>query len=162
MSNNTTYFHIKETLNHKQYVLQACDKMAEYLDSIGQTDLAVALLIRANIHDNSKIVGIELEKFVKIYGNQESFINPKVQLSESQKDIIENHWKNNRHHPEYFENIRDMSELDIIEMVCDWYARSLQYGTDFIDFVKTRQEVRFHFPEDMFKIILGYCEVLAE
>ena len=32
----------------------------------------------------------------------------------------------------YFENIEDMNELDIIEMVCDWYARSMQYKTDFL------------------------------
>lgn len=37
--------------------------------------------------------------------------------------LIETHWKNNRHHPEYFKDISNMEELDIIEMVCDWYAR---------------------------------------
>ena len=30
----------------------------------------------------------------------------------------------------------------------------------FIDFIKTRQETRFHFPEGMFEKILKYCEIL--
>jgi hypothetical protein len=97
-----------------------------------------------------------------LYGNQESFINPEVQLSAHQREIIEMHWENNRHHPEHFEDIVSMTELDIVEMCCDWYARSLQYGTDFIEFIKTRQETRFHFPEDMFNEILKYCIILEE
>ena len=53
-----------------------------------------------------------------------------------------------------------MNELDIIEMVCDWYARSMQYKTDFLSFVVSRQESRFHFPNEMFDKIYRYCEII--
>lgn len=161
MSNNKILEHIIETMTHKGFVIKACLKMANILISEGNEELAAFLLQRANIHDNSKLVGPELELLAELYGNQESFINPQVQLSANQREIIEKHWENNRHHPEHFKSIEDMSELDIIEMVCDWYARSMQYGTDFIDFIKTRQETRFHFPEPIFKKILTYCEKIS-
>ena len=154
--------HISETMLHKSYVIRACLKMSKILIQENKVDLALLLLQRSNIHDNSKLVGPELELLSTLYGNQESFINPNIQLSAQQREIIEKHWENNRHHPEHFENVLDMSELDIIEMVCDWYARSLQYGTDFIEFIKTRQETRFHFPNEMFMKILKYCEILKE
>ena len=89
-----------------------------------------------------------------------SFTNANSGLDEIMKKSIELHWKHNSHHPEYFENVEDMSELDIMEMCCDWHARSQQYGTDFLSFVKTRQENRFHFPETMFEKIWNYCVIL--
>ena len=152
--------HIRETLLHKSFVIKACLKMSDYLIQNNQSELAIALLKRANIHDNSKLVGPEVELLSSIYGNQNAFINPTTTLSDKEKEVIEKHWENNRHHPEHFKNIDKMSELDIIEMVCDWYARSLQYGTDFLEFVTVRQDTRFHFPEEMFKKIYRYCEIL--
>ena len=153
--------HVTDTLLHKSYVIVSCLKMSRYLVSIKEKDLAFALLQRANIHDNSKLVGPELELLSSIYGNKDAFIDPNTSLSDYEKLIIEKHWENNRHHPEHFKNVENMTELDIIEMVCDWYARSLQFGTDFLSFVKTRQETRFHFPDEMFMKILNYCEILS-
>ena len=53
-----------------------------------------------------------------------------------------------------------MSRLDVMEMCCDWHARSVQYETNFLDFVKKRQKDRFHFPIWMFEEIWHYCEIL--
>lgn len=154
--------HIRETMLHKSYVIEACLKMSDYLVLAGKKDLGILLLQRANIHDNSKLVGPELELLSSIYGNQNAFLNPNIILTENEKIIIEKHWANNRHHPEHFTDVSQMSELDILEMVCDWYARSLQYETDFLEFVKTRQETRFKFPEIIFKKIFEYCEILEK
>ena len=154
--------HIRDTLLHKSYVIKACLKMFDYLVENDKCELGILLLQRANIHDNSKLVGPELKLLSDIYGNQSAFIDPNILLSEKERSIIEEHWHHNCHHPEHFENICEMSELDIIEMVCDWYARSMQFGTDFLDFVKTRQDTRFHFPKEMFDKILGYCDVLVQ
>jgi hypothetical protein len=156
------YDHIRETMLHKSFVVTACVKMSEYLLRDNRMDIAIALLQRANIHDNSKLVGPELELLSSLFGNQSAFINPNIMLTDSEREIIEKHWENNRHHPEHFNNMTKMNELDILEMVCDWYARSLQYKTDFLEFVKTRQETRFHFPKEMFEKIYKYCEILAQ
>lgn len=83
-------------------------------------------------------------------------------LSQVKIDSIKLHWKRNSHHPEHYESCIDMSKLDIMEMVCDWYARSLQYNTDFLEYIKEKQKTRFHFPDWMFAEIWHYCEVLAK
>ena len=89
MSNNKILEHIIETMTHKEFVIKACLKMAGILISEGNNELAAFLLQRANIHDNSKLVGPELELLSELYGNQESFINPEVQLSESDMFIVQ-------------------------------------------------------------------------
>lgn len=39
------------------------------------------------------------------------------------------HYKNNRHHPEHFANgIKDMTLLDLLEMLCDWKASSERHA----------------------------------
>lgn len=40
------------------------------------------------------------------------------------------HVETNKHHPEAHENIEDMTDLDIIEMVCDWTAMSQELEQD--------------------------------
>ena len=70
------------------------------------------------------------------------------------------HWRNNSHHPEHFENYEEMSKLDKIEMACDWMARSLQYKSNLLEFVKTRQNDRFHFSNSMFDEVYNYCKIL--
>ena len=56
---------------------------------------------------------------------------------------------------------RNLTKVDIMEMCCDWHARSTQYKTNFLEFVKKQQEIRFKFPEWMFAEVWHYCEVLA-
>lgn len=39
----------------------------------------------------------------------------------------------NRHHPEHFPNkVNDMNIVDLFEMLCDWFAASLNSDTTFI------------------------------
>ena len=53
-----------------------------------------------------------------------------------------------------------MSDLDLMEMACDCFARSLQYNTDFLDFINKRQENRFKFPKEVFYKYYNFCEIL--
>lgn len=151
---------IKDTIEHKKLVLDAGFKFAQYLHSISETELSIELLQRISIHDNSKFTLPELMNFTKIYKTDDCFRNSKYKLSEIEKENIKIHWENNSHHPEHFENIFDMQEIDIIEMVCDWYARSKQYKTDLLEFFNTRQEERFHFPKEIYDKILKYINIL--
>lgn len=52
------------------------------------------------------------------------------QLKEQFKISFDCHYANNPHHPEYHKNISDMSQLDLIEMVCDWTAMSQELKQD--------------------------------
>lgn len=153
---------IEDTIIHKQYVLQSALKMFHYLCSIGQEELGLKLLKRAAVHDNSKLEGHELKLMSRLWDKKEAFTDAQYTLSERQKEIIQEHWKKNRHHPEYFEDYSEMTELDILEMVCDWHARSSQYHTDLMEFAITRQENRFHFNEEMYEKIIRYCNILLK
>ena len=150
---------IKDTLEHKKIVMDSCYKMAEYLFNEGKNELGVEIINRAIVHDNSKFSKEELYALSSI-SSAKALTDPNVLLSNDQQKLVEMHWKNNRHHPEYFSAITNMSEIDIIEMCCDWHARSVQFGTNLIEFAKVRQENRFHFPKEMFNKILFYCNIL--
>lgn len=166
MSEDTSYMTEYElmfcdTLIHKEYVEKSCEKLASYLERTGAVEHAKMLRERAKIHDNSKIsCEDELSALSRIINDKSTLRDSTKQLSQIKQDAIKLHWKHNTHHPEHFKSPTDMGRLDVMEMCCDWHARSTQYGTNFLEFVKIRQEDRFHFPEWMFMEIMHYCEVL--
>jgi len=152
--------HIEDTLIHKQYILQSARILSKNLIENGQLDIALELIKRCSVHDDSKFTAEEIEAFI-VLNNKESMMNPKITLDEQQKVALRLHWQNNSHHPEHYSDIRLMSELDLMEMACDCGARSMQYGTDLLDFIEVRQKARFNFPEDMYEKYKGYCTIIA-
>ncbi len=153
----------EDTIYHKKMVLDNCLLLSEYLINRGKIQLGTELLKRGCEHDNSKFDPEEFRKLSQILKSRKCFTNASELLSQDERKAIEYHWKHNRHHPEFFENpSEDMEEIDILEMVCDWYARSLQYKTDFIPFIMERQENRFHFSVKKFEKILKYCKLIKE
>ena len=151
----------RDTLIHKEFVIRSCEKLSIYLERQGAFEHANMLRERAKVHDNSKIsCDDELRALSRIAKDKSSLKNSKLSLSPIKRDAIKLHWKHNSHHPEHYRSLIDMSKVDIMEMCCDWHARSTQWKTDFLVFVKDRQEDRFHFPEWMFAEIWHYCEVL--
>lgn len=152
----------KDTIIHKEFALKSCQKLARYLEAEGAFEHAAALRERGKVHDNSKISDEdELHALSRIVNDKVTLVDPTKKLSPIKRDAIALHWKHNTHHPEHFKSPIDMSKLDIMEMCCDWHARSVQYNTDFLEYINTQQETRFHFPDWMFAEILHYCEVLA-
>lgn len=151
----------RDTIVHKEYVEQSINKLAQYLEKEGAVEHARLLRKRGQCHDNSKIsCADEVEALSRIINDKSCLKDADKQLSPIKKEAIALHWKHNTHHPEHFKSVLDMSKLDIMEMCCDWHARSTQYKTDFLDFVKKHQENRFHFPDWMFQEIWHYCRVL--
>ena len=148
-----------EVLLHKQYVLESGKILSKYLIENGDYDKSVELVNRCTIHDNSKFSKEAMELLISIK-DKDDFMNPNSLLDEEKIRAIELHWKNNSHHPEYHNDICDMTELDLMEMACDCFARSLEYGTDFLEFILIRQNNRFKFPEEIFNKYYMYCEIL--
>ena len=146
-----------DTIIHKKYVLDNGLLIAGYFIDNGDLNSAIEILRRVASHDNSKFDDDEFMRLASILDSRECFTDANAQLSEIKRDAIKYHWKCNRHHPEYFQDKSEMTEMDMIEMVCDWFARSLQYKTDFIDFVLERQRNRFKFEESQFTYILEWC-----
>lgn len=153
---------IQDTFAHKHYIQKAANKMISYLNEVGAETHAKLLAERIKSHDDSKFkCEDELHALARIINDKSTLKDATKALSTIKKDAIKLHWKHNSHHPEHYKNPIDMSKLDILEMVCDWYSRSLQYHTDFLEYVKVQQETRFKFPEWMFNEIYFFCTVIA-
>lgn len=87
---------------------------------------------RCLTHDQSKLGPPEVNTFVEYtpklkastYGSEEykGFL-------EAMKPALDHHYANNQHHPEHFQNgIKDMTLLDLLEMICDWYAATKRHA----------------------------------
>lgn len=82
---------------------------------------------RATVHDLSKLQEPEKSAFDRLkalslsgmaYGSDEYRA-----CLRKEKPAIEHHYKNNSHHPEYYENgVDGMSLFDVLEMLLDWKA----------------------------------------
>lgn len=97
------------------------DKVAAYLEIVGGI-----LYERGQNHDASKLQEPEKEYFDKYTPRlaELTFGTPEyTQNIQDLKPALEHHYKNNSHHPQYYENgITGMNLFDIIEMFFDWKA----------------------------------------
>lgn len=150
--------HIEDTLTHKQFFIQSCFKMMDYLYDCNRYDDALELAKRCSVHDHSKFELEEVRLFIQLPSEKDK--KPNGVLTAEQRELIRMHWSKNRHHPEFFTDYKEMCEIDILEMVCDWYARSLQFGTSFMNFVNTVPQKRFGFDDEFFETVLKYCNIL--
>jgi hypothetical protein len=152
--------HIIDTLTHKQFFSTACLRMIDYLYVCERFDDALELAKRCSLHDHSKFEDDEIKQFIQLPIEEYSIKTSREPLTPEQVKYIETHWKRNRHHPEFFSSPNNMSDIDIMEMVCDWFARSLQYGDDFMYYATVVARRRFGFNEETFAKVLSYCEAL--
>lgn len=88
------------------------------------------------LHDNSKFRGGEWEYLNDVTKNS------KPELFDA---IVKEHCESNPHHPEYWGNIQSMPTVYLAEMVCDWKARSDEFGTDLRIWVKESAAKRWSF-----------------
>jgi hypothetical protein len=93
------------------------------------------LLQRANVHDASKfgpeerLPYIWLTEYHRCRRSGEPFEYPKG-IAARVKEAIHHHVTTNRHHPEFHADPNGMTEVDLIEMVCDWTAMAQEFGQD--------------------------------
>jgi hypothetical protein len=99
------------------------------------TDHGEELLERARVHDASKFGPEEripyawLTEYHRCRRNGEPFEYPEG-VAERVKLAIHHHVTSNRPHPEFHADPNDMSDVDLIEMVCDWTAMAQEFGQD--------------------------------
>lgn len=114
-------------------------------------------LLRILQHDKSKLESPEKECYDALipqlkehtYGSPGYFRVKK----EMEKTGLAHHYQENRHHPEHFKNqIHDMNLVDILEMLCDWYAASMRSDTGFEEGFKKNIE-RFHISKDLEEVL---------
>mgnify|MGYP006928565117 CR=1 FL=1 len=112
---------------------------------------------RIEDHDKSKLSDPEkscYDKYIPLlktakYGTKEYY----SVRSNMQKEGLDHHYAVNRHHPEHFSHgIDDMNLVDMIEMLCDWYAASLKSDTSFEKGFHSNCE-RFHISKPLEQLL---------
>lgn len=122
-------FYEKRTRDHIARVAHCLSVMS------GVTEYGDELEVRAKWHDASKfgekerVAYIWITEYHRRRRNGESFSYPDG-VEGLVKKAIDHHLRTNRHHPEFHANPNDMSDVDLIEMVCDWTAVSQEFGQD--------------------------------
>jgi len=135
---------ISATLDHVQNVQRLLARCA--------ADLTNRLIE----HDASKFSPDEWQHFLAhtetlaglTYGSEQY----KAALQEM-RPAIENHYKLNRHHPEHhLGRIRDMTLIDLLEMLCDWVAAAKRHKDgDIFRSLEVNQE-RFSYGSELKQI----------
>jgi hypothetical protein len=120
-------FYERRTNEHIERVRRCLTLLAEV------TDHGEALLERAKVHDASKFGAEERIPYVwltechRCQRHGEPFKYPEG-IAEAVKLAIRHHVTTNRHHPQFHADPNDMSDVDVIEMVCDWTAMAQEFG----------------------------------
>ena len=122
---------IELVFNHIKNVQRNCHKLGIKLMKNGEIELGRTLICNGQIHDNSKFKGIEFDHL--FYGDP---LLP---------EVVKHHQSVNPHHPEYWGGIKNMPRVYVAEMVCDWYARSTEFGTGIRDWIETTAVNKFNF-----------------
>lgn len=141
---------ISETLRHIELVGRLMSNVVK------------ALALKAAYHDHSKLQVPELQHFVEYteqlkgltYGSKEY----KACLKKLKPALV-HHYDNNRHHPEHFPaGISDMSLIDLIEMLVDWYAATKRHlDGDIVKSIKINAK-RFKISPQLQRILLNTIE----
>lgn len=99
------------------------------------TSYGEELIERAKLHDASKFSPAEhipyvwLTEYYRCRVTGEPFSYP-AGMAEHVDRAIRHHVTSNRHHAEFHADPNAMSEVDLIEMVCDWTAMAQEFGED--------------------------------
>lgn len=121
------------------------------------SDVANRLIQRAIVHDASKLEEPEASVFDEYtsklkgstYGSEEY-----KQFLVGMKPALDHHYANNSHHPEHWPNgIKDMSLLDLIEMLVDWKAASERHENGSITKSLEINKPRFGYGDELQTIL---------
>lgn len=125
------YIRLEKVLNHIQNVQRFAQKLGIILIKNGEQELGRNLIANAQLHDNSKLKGIE---FDHLFAGDELLAV-----------TIQHHRNTNPHHPEYWGGIERMPEVYIAEMVCDFISRSTEFGTDVRSWIESSATKKYNF-----------------
>lgn len=136
--------HLQDVQDHIENVQKGCKKLSKKLMQELETyEIGFKLLKNSYLHDNSKFSGIEW----KYLRTSELVRTGDCKDEKDQKKCfqlaLEQHVKNNMHHPEYWGGIKFMPPEYLAEMVCDLNARSIEFGTDLREWIKKEVPDRF-------------------
>jgi len=125
--------HLENLVRHIELVREATLLLGRRLSAAGRVEFGRILIANGHQHDVSKFHGIEWK-----YLHRGKDV-PKDELELA----IAQHVQTNPHHPEFWGGFENMPEIYVAEMVCDWYARSMEFGTGLRDWINEEGVPRF-------------------
>jgi len=149
---NETYDSSPDTQKH-------IDRVQELLG------MASDVLIKRGIdHDKSKLGEIEKPLFDVETPLLKSLTFGEKNYEDSKKRLkvaLDNHYKNNSHHPEHYENgIDDMDLFDMLEMFFDWKAAGERHGGNIYKSIKFNKD-RFKMSDQLINIYTNTAKNLG-
>lgn len=149
---------ITHLTRHIRNVEDNCVLLGTKLIESGEIELGKQLISNGFVHDASKFSGIEFE-FLTVGAPIEEE-NAKLKL----KLAIHHHQCTNSHHPEsWAAGIKDMPDVYLAEFCCDIKARSEEFGTSLMDFIKNTATKKWNFTEEdeIYKKITKFVDLLC-
>ncbi len=145
--------HIDNLVRHIDRVREACLLLGKRLMAQDRQTFGRLLIARGFVHDASKFYGIEWD-----------LLHAGHDVPEDQMQLaIEHHRHTNPHHPEYWGGMENMPEICVAEMVCDWFARSQEFGTDLRQWIREVAVQRYQIALDgeRWRWIEGFVELMV-
>lgn len=138
------------TYKHKNEVLKQLNKIIQ------------ELLLRGESHDNSKLEPLQAEVFAEYTPKLKTVTYGSNEYSKYLKEMqvaLDDHYQKEKHHPEHWPNgISDMTLVDLIEMICDWYAATKRHSDgDIYKSIEINQK-RFGYSDELKQIFLNTIE----
>lgn len=148
------YKQLEAIIRHKKLVIDACEILGKRLIERGNGDEFNGRKLIANsyLHDHSKFSGVEWKSLIPDDDN------------EKLKESLHQHVDTNEHHPECWGGINNMPKIYIAEMVCDWFARSTEFGTDLRAWIKDKAVPKYDMSPQgkAYKTIKDFVDLLLE
>lgn len=146
--------HLDNLVRHIELVREACLLLGKRLIHRGRKEFGRILISKGFVHDASKFAGIEWE-----------YLHAGNDIPKEKLDLaVKQHTATNSHHPEYWGGIENMPEIAVAEMVCDWYARSMEFGTGLRAWINDVAVDRFKIDikSEQYQWLTGFVDILLE
>lgn len=148
------YSSIPDTLIHQNHVLHYLMFMVK------------DLLDRAEHHDEAKMEPGEVEYFDKVGMLKRSTTYNSEAYADQLKILdpaLKHHYGKYRHHPEHFKHgVRDMTLVDLLELICDWKASSTEHQDGNILLSIDDNQSRFNYGPEISAILRNTVNMLEE
>ena len=146
---------------HIRNVEDNCLLLGTKLIVKGEIELGRGLIANGFVHDASKFSGIEFENLAYSTSENTKEENAKLKM----RMAIHHHQSTNKHHPEsWYGGIKEMPDVYLAELVCDWKSRSEEFGTDLRNWIDEFATKRWDFNEtdEVYKQIKEFVDLLCE
>jgi len=125
--------HLDNLVRHIDLVRAACLLLGRRLMADGRQEFGRILIARGFEHDVSKFSGIEWD-----------YLHAGRDIPKDQMELaVRQHVRTNSHHPEFWGGIENMPEIAVAEMVCDWYARSQEFGNGLREWITAQAVAKY-------------------